>query len=124
MWLNIKSNLPPSSTAEKQIDIAKFFDQDKTHIKFLIGRDDDCQLRIADEKISRHHCYIEKTADGALKLVDNNSINGFLVNGIKVLETIISDGDIISIRHYEIAIKKEMPAAGITDLPGFVIQAG
>lgn len=115
MWLYIKSNLPLSSTIKKHIDIANFFDQSKDPIKFWIGRDDECQLKIADEKISRHHCYIEKNKEGALKLVDNNSINGYVVNGIKVSETILIDGDIIGIRHYEIAVKKEAIASDTTD---------
>src|SRR3989339_846878 len=110
MWLHIKSNLPPYSTTKRQFDITKFFEQSKEPVKFYIGRDDDCQINIADEKISRHHCYIEKTSDGNLKLTDNNSTNGFLVNGIKVSETILSDADVIIIRHYEITVKKEAPA--------------
>ena len=107
MYLYIKSDLPPDSTPQRHFDLIKFFDQSKDPVKFWIGREDDCQLRIADEKISRHHGYIEKTRDGNLKLVDNDSINGFLVNGIKVSETILSDADIIIIRHYEMTIKKE-----------------
>ena len=115
--------MPSGSTPQRHFDLIKLFDQSKDPVKFWIGRDDDCQLQIADEKISRHHCYIEKTRDGNLRLVDNDSINGFLVNGIKISETILSDADIISIRHYEITVKKEATASDTADKPHPVLPA-
>ncbi|MBI5778944.1 MAG: FHA domain-containing protein [Planctomycetes bacterium] len=122
MHLYIKSDLPPSSAPQRHFDLVKFFDQSKGPVKFWIGRDDDCQLKIADEKISRHHCYIERTKEGSIKLVDNNSTNGFTVNGIKVAETILTDNDAICIRHYEMALKKELVAGNAADKPHAILS--
>lgn len=110
--LNIKSNLPPSSSSEKHFDVLKYLNKkspgstteaDKT-IKFWIGRSEDCQIIIADNKVSRKHCYIEKTPTDILKLVDNDSNNGTFVNNIKILEKILYEKDIIRISKYEIEV--------------------
>jgi pSer/pThr/pTyr-binding forkhead associated (FHA) protein len=51
--------------------------------KFLIGRDDDCNLRPRNEMISRHHCVII-VEQGYIGLRDFNSKNGTFVNGERI----------------------------------------
>jgi len=51
--------------------------------RFLIGREQDCQLRPNSELVSRHHCAI--TMDGfTVRLLDMGSTNGTFVNDKKV----------------------------------------
>jgi hypothetical protein len=114
LQLDIKSTLPDSSSEEQYFDITSFFSQAPGNIKFWIGRKHGCQLRIADKKISRRHCYIEKTSDGNLKLVDNGSNNGCLVNGIKITEVVLNEGDNISIGPYDMVIRKK---GALADIP-------
>jgi pSer/pThr/pTyr-binding forkhead associated (FHA) protein len=52
--------------------------------EFLIGRGADCDLRLRDHEISRHHCTIRVSA-GEATLVDLGSSNGTYLNGQRVL---------------------------------------
>lgn len=51
--------------------------------EFLIGRGADCDLRVAEQDISRHHCLIRVRGDEAT-VVDLGSSNGTFVNGQRV----------------------------------------
>ncbi|MGJ8636052.1 MAG: FHA domain-containing protein [Phycisphaerales bacterium] len=62
----------------------------------LVGRLDDCQIRIRSGKISRHHCEILKEG-GSLKLRDLGSSNGTFVNQERVEETELKAGDLVAI---------------------------
>jgi pSer/pThr/pTyr-binding forkhead associated (FHA) protein len=62
----------------------------------LIGRLDDCQIRVRSGKISRHHCEI--LYDGSsLQLKDLGSSNGTFVNKERIDELELKAGDLISI---------------------------
>src|ERR1700746_1889046 len=63
--------------------------------EFLIGRGLDCDLRVNDEDISRHHCLIRLRGQEAA-LSDLGSSNGTFVNGKSVLSpvTVASGGEI------------------------------
>lgn len=52
--------------------------------EFLLGRGSDCDLRLRDINISRHHCLI-RVRPGELTLVDLGSSNGSYVNGTRVV---------------------------------------
>ena len=61
--------------------------------QFLIGRDDDCDLRLHVSEISRHHCLIH-TAPDEVTITDLGSSNGTYVNGARVLsQTVLHTGD-------------------------------
>ena len=55
--------------------------------EFLIGRGSDCDLRLNDEDISRHHCLIRVRGQEAT-LSDLGSSNGTFVNGKRVLSQV------------------------------------
>jgi pSer/pThr/pTyr-binding forkhead associated (FHA) protein len=58
----------------------------------VIGRREDCDLRISHIDVSRRHCRIMKEPDG-LRVEDLGSSNGTLVNEKKVGEALIGPGD-------------------------------
>ena len=51
--------------------------------EFLIGRGADCDLRLRESEISRHHCIIRVGPDEAT-LIDLGSSNGTYLNGQRV----------------------------------------
>jgi hypothetical protein len=62
---------------------------------FTIGRTQDCDLRIADLSVSRHHAQLERSDDGWL-LSDLGSHNGTRVNGWLVREPVpVHPGDLL-----------------------------
>jgi len=63
---------------------------------FSIGRLPDCDLTIDDALASRRHAEIRPEPDG-YRLVDLGSLNGTTVNGAKVSEHLLADGDLIGI---------------------------
>lgn len=66
------------------------FDQ---HDTFLIGRSDTAHLYLPDDRFfSRHHCLLE-IAPPRCFLRDLGSTNGTYVNGVKVAETFLHNGD-------------------------------
>ncbi len=56
--------------------------------QFLLGREEGCEIRIIDDRISRKHCLIKLEDDGA-HLIDLGSTNGTYRNGQPVEEEII-----------------------------------
>ena len=60
--------------------------------RFVIGRGDDCDLVVDDEKVSRHHAALEQSADGVLTLSDLGSSNGTFVNARRITEPVTLHG--------------------------------
>jgi hypothetical protein len=61
-----------------------------------IGRLPDCDITITDSNVSRHHAEIRPRGDGFV-LVDLGSTNGSRVNGVRVTERELLDGDEIAL---------------------------
>ena len=63
-----------------------------TRLRTVIGRGPTCEIRIDDHKSSREHAII--TYDGReFRVRDNASANGTFLNGSKVVEYALRDGD-------------------------------
>ena len=62
----------------------------------IIGRQQDCAIRLRDPNISRRHALVE-LADGRVMLSDLGSRNGVFVNGSQVSRTEIFDGNDIQL---------------------------
>lgn len=61
-----------------------------------IGRSPKAQIRVIEESVSRQHAQLIVGPDGC-KIVDMGSENGTNVNGMRVTEQFLSDGDLIQI---------------------------
>ena len=62
----------------------------------VIGRREDCDLRIPLSEVSRKHCRLVRDGD-TLKLEDLGSSNGTFLNGQRVQEALLSPGDTIQV---------------------------
>ena len=69
----------------------------------VLGRASTSDLQIYDERISRRHCAIRVDAD-RVRLKDLESGNGTFVNGAEIRETVLADGDVVSIGRTEMAV--------------------
>ena len=74
--------------------------------RFLIGREQDCNLRPASDLVSRHHCVFH-VDDFTVRLRDLGSTNGTLVNGDPLTgEKALKAGDkvVVGRLHFEVAL--------------------
>jgi predicted component of type VI protein secretion system len=75
-----------------------------TSKKFLVGREQDCQLRPNSELVSRHHC-VFSIDDFAVRLRDLGSTNGTFVNGKAIRgEVVLKPGDHVTIGRLEVEL--------------------
>lgn len=65
--------------------------------RVLIGRADDCELRIDDESLDPHHAEIQVGDQGQVTLRDLGSRSGTRVNGEAVTEVQLYSGDEIQV---------------------------
>lgn len=81
--------------------------------KFLIGREQDCQLRPNSELVSRHHC-VFSTDEFGLRVRDLGSTNGTFVNGQRIEKQVeLKAGDRVAIGtlNFEVVVREAAPVA-------------
>ena len=81
MWLSIRSGEQTGRVVEV------------TGERFVIGRDDDCDLTLPDEKISRKHASIVTHARGRRILQDLGSTNGTFVDESRITQPVELQGE-------------------------------
>ncbi len=72
----------------------------------VIGRREDCDLRIPLTEVSRKHCRVVKEGD-ALRIEDLGSSNGTFQNGQRVQEALLQPGDYVQIGPVLFAVQIE-----------------
>jgi pSer/pThr/pTyr-binding forkhead associated (FHA) protein len=60
-----------------------------------IGRSPKCDIRINNPSISRVHAEVRREWDGGFSILDNASSNGTFVNGVRVTQSPLKNGDVI-----------------------------
>ena len=70
----------------------------------LVGRKEECDLRLDHKSVSKMHCVIVKT-DGLLLLRDLGSTNGTRVNGQRVRRAALMPDDELTIAGYKFRIQ-------------------
>ncbi len=73
-----------------------------------------------DRKASRHHATLHAGPTGALRVVDEKSRNGTVVNGERVAEAVLADGDVLAIGDSFFVVRDETGDADDADIPALV----
>ena len=73
----------------------------------MIGRSSDCDVRVDDANVSRRHAEVRRIGDG-YSLVDLGSTNGTEVNGQRIQETALMNGDVISVGTTRITFERRL----------------
>jgi uncharacterized RDD family membrane protein YckC len=94
----------PTSSNRREIPLAR------TTI-LTIGRDPSNDLVLPDSMVSRRHAVIEYRA-GQFLLRDSSSANGSIVNGDRVSERGLRDGDLVAIGSMRLLFREEPVEAG------------
>jgi pSer/pThr/pTyr-binding forkhead associated (FHA) protein/type II secretory pathway predicted ATPase ExeA len=69
--------------------------------RMVLGRDDSCDISLDSRYVSRYQNLFMETPDGWL-LIDLSSTNGCFVNGRRVREHHLRDGDLIAVGHHQL----------------------
>src|SRR5437870_4622132 len=69
----------------------------------VVGRKEECDLRLQHKSVSKMHCVLVKT-DGLLLLRDLGSTNGTRVNGTRVRRAALLPNDQLSIANYKFRV--------------------
>src|SRR5688572_15200298 len=74
-----------------------------------IGRSRQNPIQLETDQSSRKHCTVRRAGRG-WRIVDERSSNGTFVNGLKIDEKELTDGDLIGIGGATITFKLDEPA--------------
>jgi pSer/pThr/pTyr-binding forkhead associated (FHA) protein len=69
----------------------------------VVGRKEDCDVRLDHKSVSKMHCVLVKT-DGLLLLRDLGSTNGTRVNGTRVRRAALLPNDQLAIAHFRFRV--------------------
>ena len=75
-----------------------------------IGRSRSADIRLDDPTVSRRHAVVVKTPEGELRVLDDRSMNGIIVNGEAVDWAHLSDGDELQIGRYTLHVVESTDA--------------
>ena len=64
--------------------------------EMVIGRAAGADIRLTSKKASRHHVFLRQRGTDCV-MVDNDSENGVLLNGVQVHSAVLRDGDVIHV---------------------------
>lgn len=74
----------------------------------LVGRDDDCELRLDHKSVSKQHCILVKT-DGLILVRDLGSTNGTRVNGQRVRRAALLPNDQFAVANFKFRVAFGIP---------------
>lgn len=88
-------------------------------LEIELGKLPERHVALAGPKVSRLHAKLERVDFGPSrwKLVDNNSTNGVFVNGEKISEKDLENGDVIQMGDYELRFENEAVAELVEEEP-------
>ena len=64
-----------------------------------IGRGPDCDIVVVELGVSKHHAELRRSPAGRYSIIDLGSHNGTYVNGVRVSQQELKEGDIIAVGH-------------------------
>ena len=72
--------------------------------RITVGRDPNSDVHLPDLLVSRNHAEL-RIANNEAEIVDLGSANGTFVNGQRVIQAPVYDGDVITIGHYLLQVE-------------------
>src|SRR5579862_596441 len=78
----------------------------------VVGRKEECDLRLDHKSVSKMHCVLVKT-DGVLLLRDLGSTNGTRVNGTRVRRAALLPEDKLSVANFHFRVLFGAPLAAL-----------
>jgi len=104
----------PSSFFVKDTETHRTFNHDLTLDQTRIGRAADRNdLVLDDAQVSREHAILKRIRNSYM-LVDLNSANGTWVNGQRIKERILANGDSVTICKYTLEYRSEQGALSVS----------
>jgi predicted component of type VI protein secretion system len=70
----------------------------------LLGRDPECDIQLDSPKVSRRHCCIAQVGE-ALVVRDLASTNGIRINGVRVIEGHLKEGDELTVGNHRFQVR-------------------
>ncbi len=70
----------------------------------LLGRDPECDIQLESPKVSRRHCCIAQVGE-ALVVRDLASTNGIRINGVRVIEGHLKEGDELTVGNHRFQVR-------------------
>ena len=74
----------------------------------VLGRAQDCDIQLSDPNVSRRHAELRRE-DASYWIVDLGSTNGMEVNGRRLRQAKLEDGDTIMLGSTEVVFEHEHP---------------
>ena len=71
-----------------------------------LGKDSNCQIHLIDENLAERHCRLERK-DESFWLRDLRTQQGTFVNGARIMEAVLQEGDIIRIGSQELMFTQQ-----------------
>jgi pSer/pThr/pTyr-binding forkhead associated (FHA) protein len=84
--------------------------------RMVLGRDESCDISLDSRYVSRFQNLFLETADGWM-LIDLSSTNGCFVNGRRVREHCLRDGDLIAVGHHQMRFTGPSSKERVATLP-------
>ncbi|GHO65964.1 hypothetical protein KSC_048560 [Ktedonobacter sp. SOSP1-52] len=75
-----------------------------------IGRSRECDIFLEDLAVSRHHASIHEVAGGMYELIDQRSATGTYINGRRIMQQVLRDGDIVQIGSIRFTFRQVNPS--------------
>jgi len=105
----------------------KIGDEEQTTIlgepETVMGRGPECQLQLSDYGISRNHAKVVRS-DGQYVVIDLNSRNGTRVNGARISQAVLSDGDEITLGKFPIYFRRALKEKVVLSEGKPVVEGG
>ena len=82
--------------------------------EIVMGRGPQCQLMLTDQGISRQHAKVSKYGEDFV-CIDLNSHNGTTVNGVRITQVVLSDGDEITLGKFPLHFRRRLSEKIVVD---------